>query len=620
MTMRSLFRLAGGFFVLGGAAAAFTAPARAQTAPSAPPDDALHLAGLVVSASRTPQDPKFVASSVTLLSLDDLAAAQVTDLRTALSEQPGVAVVNSGAIGGQSSVFLRGSDSYQTLFLVDGVRMNDRSALYANFLGGADLGGVDRVEVLRGPQSTLYGSSAMGGVIVIDTTHGSGPASGNVVATAGSFSTLGASAAAQGGMRTFGYSGAVSYLDTANDRPANKDRQWNFSTRLEDWVTPALLVGGTYRGQTGDYNEAGSLAYPSPGTVAADNYLTTVYAQAKAGDDITSRLTLAEHRRDYIYTSPGAYGYVSTLQNRRNILDWQNTWAAAKFLEVVGGLNLEHSRYLVDGVESSDDVSAGYLAFTTRPSSTVALTAGVRHDDFKSVGGATTWHSGVAWLPLAGTKLHATYGTGFTAPGSDDRYGVVEWGQLPSPGLKPEKSRGLDAGIDQTLLSGALTLSATYFENRFRGLFQWSYVSYVTYQGRIVNIDRASTSGGELAAAWKVGPFVQARLAYTYLDARDDATQARLIRRPRHSLDAEVRDRLTKVWQLGAGLHMVAGRLDSAGSMPDYATARLFMSYAVNDRLHLKARVENALNRDYEEVFGYPALPRAVYGGVEWRY
>ncbi|MCX6945460.1 MAG: TonB-dependent receptor plug domain-containing protein, partial [Opitutales bacterium] len=169
--MPSLSRLAGWSLVLG-AGAVLCAVTRAQTTPAAPVGDPLPLGQFVVSASRTPQDPKFVASSVTTLALADLAAAQVTDLRTALSAQAGVGVVSSGAVGGQTSVFLRGSNSYQTLFIVDGVRMNDRAALYSNFLGGADLAGLGRIEVLRGPQSTLYGSSAMGGVIVLDTARG----------------------------------------------------------------------------------------------------------------------------------------------------------------------------------------------------------------------------------------------------------------------------------------------------------------------------------------------------------------------------------------------------------------------------------------------------------------
>ena len=115
-------------------------------------------------------------------------------------------------------------------------------------------------------------------------------------------------------------------------------------------------------------------------------------------------------------------------------------------------------------------------------------------------------------------------------------------------------------------------------------------------------------------------PGLEARLAYTYVDAWDDATQARLIRRPRHTVDAELQEQLTEVWLAGLGLHALADRLDTAGPMPGYSTLRLFTSYAVTKRLNLKLRAENALNKVYQETYGYPALPRAVYGNAEWRF
>ena len=173
----TLSRLAG-WSLLASACAATPLATRAQ----APVEQ---LDAYVVSATRTPQDPKLSSSSITLLPLADLQTAQTVDLRTALAQTPGVAVVSSGATGGQSSVFLRGADSDQTLFVVDGVRMNDRSTAYLNFLSGADLLGLERGEVLRGPQSTLYGSSAMGGVILLETAHGGGQPAGVAEATAG---------------------------------------------------------------------------------------------------------------------------------------------------------------------------------------------------------------------------------------------------------------------------------------------------------------------------------------------------------------------------------------------------------------------------------------------------
>jgi vitamin B12 transporter len=195
--------------------------------------EAVRLDNYVVSASRTPQDLKYTPSSVSVLTPNELAASQIPDLRTALAAEPGVIIVDAGASGGQSSVMMRGANSYQTLFVVDGVRMNDRSTAYQKFLGQADLGGIDRIEVLRGPQSTLYGSSAMGGVITIDTTHGCGDTSGSLSALAGSFNTLGGAASVQGGTKTLGYSGFVAREVTDNDRANNTSKNWNYATRVE---------------------------------------------------------------------------------------------------------------------------------------------------------------------------------------------------------------------------------------------------------------------------------------------------------------------------------------------------------------------------------------------------
>jgi vitamin B12 transporter len=124
----------------------------------------------------------------------------------------------------------------------------------------------------------------------------------------------------------------------------------------------------------------------------------------------------------------------------------------------------------------------------------------------------------------------------------------------------------------------------------------------------------------EVAATGKFGAATRARLAYTYLEARNSVTQARLTRRPRHTTDAEVQFQATKVLLIGAGVHGVSDRRNGAAVMEDYTTARVFASYAVNDRLRLKLRAENALDEAYEEVFGYPALPRAVHGSIEWRF
>ena len=580
-------------------------------------DSSVPLERLVVSASRTPQDERYTPSSVSLVPLDDLQAQQVYSLADALAQQPGLIVTNTGGRGGQTSIFMRGGNAEHTLFIVDGVRMNDRAAEYMNFLGSADLGGIDRIEVLRGPQSTLYGSSAMGGIILIDTTRGCNAPTGSLTATAGSFSSYGVAASVSGGTRTLGYSGWLSRYETDNDRPGNAARSWSYSTRVEALLAPSFLLGATLRGQNAFYDEPGSLLYPSPGSVRSNNTLTTVYGEARAGSEFTSRLTLASHLRQYTWED--SYG-VSPQHNNRTILDWQNTWEAARNTEIVAGFNWENSKYTVDANADTDHITAGYVSATVRPVSQLNLTAGLRYDDYTSVGSATTGRAGAAWLPLPGTKVHATFGTGFNAPSTSDRYGVPGWGQVANPNLVPEKSRGWDLGVDQEFAQGKATVSVTYFQNRFRNLFQWQYVNYVTYEGMTVNLARARTEGVEVATAVRLAEHVTSRVSYTYLDGRDADTNARLTRRPRHTGDAEIESVVLKDWTIGAGVHLVAGRIDGTTVMPDYAAVRVFTSYALRSNFLLKLRVENALDKDYQEVRGYPALPLGVFAGAEWKF
>lgn len=616
------FRSAGRFLASALPAFVLAANASAQLAPA---NETVRLDTYIVSATRTLQDPQYTASAVTHLSLPEIELSQIDTLQDALALVPGVYIAQSGPSGSQTSIFLRGASSHQTLFFVDGVRMNDRSAQYFNFLGGADLVGLDRLEVLRGPQSTLYGSTALGGVVVMNTATGSGDRSGVVGGSYGSFDTKAAHVAEKGTLGALRYSGSIGYYQTDNDAPRNEYKQWSYSTRVEGELpsAPQVTVGGTYRGQQGDYQEVGSRTFATKADVEADNHLATAFAQWKSSDDaFSSRVTTGLHLRRYTYTDRGPYPYVSEMRNRREVIDWQNIWRSTDAVEFVAGANYERSRFTINGTPIKDRTTSGFLSGQWRPVSNLTFTGGVRYDDISTFDGATTWRGGVAWSPLNGTKLRATYGTGFVAPGVDDRFGVPSWGQLPNPNLQPEKSRGWDAGIDQRFANGAATLSATYFANRFRNLFEWQTVNFTTFEGMIVNRARASSNGAEFALAATFCESLHGRVAYTYLEASNDTDHKRLIRRPRHVLDSELRAQPVKDWVFGAGLRIVADRADgfAATRIEDYTAVRVFTSYTVSPDLTLKLRVENALDESYEEVLAYASLPRAVFGSIEWRY
>ncbi len=594
-------------------------------------DETVQLGRYVVSASRTAQDPRYTPSSVTLLDASDLAVGQITDLHTALAQQPGVIIVNNGPAGSRSSILMRGAQSHQTLLVVDGVRMNDKAADYGNYLGVADLSGIDRIEILRGPQSTLYGSSAMGGVVAFNTPRGSGAPHGSLSAEAGAFHTWQASASIAGGTRFIGYSASVNRLETENDAMNNEYKHWGYTTRLEYAPAENILLGGTFRGDNGEYQEivGGS-------NIDIDNYLGTLYAQARIGSAFTSRITGALHERHYVSAKNAAR---SEWYNKRKIADWQNTWQAMPELEVVAGLNYEETGYYKNDsgrLHYDDDAFAAYVSMTYRPLEQLAFTGGVRYDDFDSAGDATTGRIGATWLPTKTTKIKATYGTGFGAPALDDTYGTpatMFYAQIPNPDIKPEKSKGWDVGIEQDFLGKRLTAGVTYFENRFTDLLVWKDTVIPvppTYymEGYMDNIEKASTSGVEIAVVARPIETLQIRINYTYLNANNDTQGTRLARRPRHTTDGEIRWQAMRDLTVGLGAHGVADRIDSyvygtqiPVTIEDYTRVRVFASYTLRPaNLTFKVRLENALNEKHEEIKGYPALPFGAYAGIEWRF
>jgi len=303
---------------------------RAQTVPVVLLDE------MVVSAQRASHRIAQTPSAITLVPLEETRTAGEYALDKVLSKQPGTLVVSSGAVGSQTSVYMRGANSHQTLFFVNGVRMNDKGTAYFNFLGAANTTGVGRMEVLRGPQSTLYGSSAMGGVIAIDTTHGVVGTTGSLVAEYGSFNTFAASAEVAGGVQSLGYSLSVARDQTDNDRENNAFESWTYSGRFEGQITETVTIGATLRGLTSTYEEPGSTlaSFPSEGTAETDDHLLTAYGEWQASDGFKSRLIGGLHRRDYVWISEWGN---SPSQNDRRILAWLHTSSVSSALELVGG-------------------------------------------------------------------------------------------------------------------------------------------------------------------------------------------------------------------------------------------------------------------------------------------
>lgn len=616
-----------------GVLAPLSAQTGSQASGVAEPPTALQ--PFVTTATRTPADPQTVGSAVTAISADELAAAQLSSVADALALATGAPLFQSGAAGATTSLFLRGANSNQTLFLVDGIRLNDANTDYQAFLGGATVGAGDRLEVARGPQSTLYGAEAIGGVVSLTTARGQGMPRSQVGAEAGSYGTISGSAATQGahGADAWNFSAQAGHTDNA--RPDNRFDSRNAALRLDHAVSPAVDVGGTVRWYNGVLGSPGDRFTNDPNDHESEsNLLATAFVDAKPGTGWRVHAILGGQDRRYIadtpapnppYDSPSATNIVT---NRRGVLDVQTTYTGFERNRITAGATGETDQTRSTGfgkIDQHEQTLAVFAQDEFSPADDVYLTAGLRNDHFDTFGNATTGRATAAWLLIPRTvKLRASYGTGFRAPSFLDLYGRDAY-YIGNPRLTPEHERGVDAGIDYYLPGARGSLSATWFQSDFRNLIEYDFSAFPSTE---VNVGRARTQGVELAARADLPGAVAATVSYTYLDAKSlDATgRQRLLRRPLNEVSADLHRAFGGGITAGVGVQYVGRRADvdaqTYATVTDggYSILRLYAAWQVTARLTLKARVENALDRKYEPVNGYPALGAAAYGGVEWTF
>lgn len=607
-------------FILTGFVPAITAPA--QTA------DMEQLPAYVFSATRTPAALTATGSYVDTITAEDLARMQLTSLQSALGGIPGAPSFSSGARGAITSLFLRGSNSNQTLFLADGIRLSDPNTDYQLFLGGACVTGCDSLEVAHGPQSTLYGGEAMGGVISLNAQRGQGPAKNLVSVEAGSFGTVQGALSSQGGDDKTAYNFSAAGGTTQNDRPNNDFDSATYVLRLDHKLSDKVALGGTYRGFIGKYGSPGDRFANDPDNIEKEsNQLATVFANFTPVATFSSRVVIGGQDRRFESISPGPFGTSTTLvKNRRAVLDWQNTVQFGDQHKVTAGLTAEENHTINTGfghIDERQQLLAFFAQDEWTPVDHVYLTAGLRSDDFDTFGRATTGRVTAAWLSKESRwKIRGSYGTAFRAPSFLDLYGQESY-YVGNPNLNPEKAKGWDAGVDYFLSGNRGILSATWFDTRFRNLIVFDFG---VFPGTTANVESARTRGLELAGKFTLPGAIEIRAAYTYLEAENLSQGIRLLRRPRNSGSVDAWHGLGNAFSLGAGVSVVADRQDVDAQTfatvegEDYTVVRIYGAWKATSRVTVKARIENLLNEKYEQVNGYPQPGFGMFGGVEVKF
>lgn len=609
------------------AAVALPAPVLAEEA--AQPDDIVVLAsGFEQPAGQTGQ----AISVINRQRLDELQSATVAD---ALRTLPSLGVAQRGQVGGQTSVFVRGGNSSQTLVLVDGVRVNDPSSPNAAFdFGGLTAGNIARIEVLRGPNSIIWGSQAIGGVVNIETAK---PVSGFVVSGGAEY---GAWNTARGQANIAGSAGPVRYslggslyrTDGFSMFPGGTERDGSrigaLNGRVRIDLAPNLELD--LRGNYGDsrIDTDSSFSGGANSQPVARNRQWLAYAGLNldlADGRFRSRLayTRSDVRRRGTDPVTGVYNiYDATGVTDR--FEYRGAYDLSDRAQLVAGIEHERIRastayetYAPD--HARNQLTGGYLQLSLQPFSGLTVTGGVRHDEYSDYGGHTALGGNLAYTPNGGaTVLRATYAECFRAP-------TLSEGQPPygNPALKPETASNFDIGIEQALLDGRASLIATWFRRRSTNL-----ITYSGGSGQSENIGRADAEGLELGLVLRPTQRLHVEGGYALVNAysRSGATAGeRLPLRPQHTVTFTVDWQTPLGLKLGSTLRLVGDSLstDDFGStvpVDGHATVDLRASLPLTGVVEITARVENLTDADYQTVAGYNTPGRAGYVGARVRF
>jgi vitamin B12 transporter len=600
---------------------------------------------IIVTASRGETPLSRVGQSVTIITADEIKTRQSTAVVDLLRTVPGVTFTRNGGLGTTTSVNIRGADSDQTVALIDGVKLNDPSSPGSGFnFGNLLTGNIGRIEVVRGSQSVLWGSQAIGGVVNIITREptedltfnanaeygwrNTGQIVGNV---SGKFGPVSASAGA-GYLRSDSFSTFnESRGATERDGYRNYGANGKFNIALSDAVS--LDLRGWYSN-----GKTGIDGFPAPLFAFSD---TNETAQTK---DIVGYAGLNAALFDGRFRNRFAYTYTNTL---RENLDLSGTTPVQTFdakgtnerLEYQGSFDIASGYHATFGAETEKSsfrtVSFGGLAsiadarldsfygqVSATPVTGLTLTAGVRYDDSKTFGGKTVFAANGVYSPNAGaTAIRASYGEGFKVPSLFQLFS-----NFGNTRLSPESSKGWDAGVTQKLLDGAIEVGATWF-----GRSTSNQIVFVSCplprtgictsrpSGTFDNVARTRAQGLEFGLKLKPVDALTVQANYSWIDAENRANGLKLARRPSQSVNASI----DYIWafglETGATVTHVGDSFDNASNtrrLDGYVLVDVRASYPLTGAVSLYGRVENLFDEQYETVFRNGTPRRAAYAGV----
>jgi vitamin B12 transporter len=612
------------------AKAANAEPAATTSSTTTPPNVTGIQPIIVTAATRTAQPVDTTATSTTVITHDQIGDQQYARVDDALASVPGLAVVTSGAPGQVTSVFTRGTNSDQTLLTIDGRR---QAPDFSNFYDFTNLtfDNIEQVEVVRTPASSLQGGNAIGGVINLVTQSGKGVApEGSVAFEGGSFQTYRGIADSRGQIDDFDYSVGFSRQDSTFPRPDDAYHDNTYRGNFGYQIEPNIYVdlqSSYVAWRTGDPSEE---TFPdSTASLFRETWNLSPRLTANVTDFWTTTVYYNRTQQRQVADDPEEFSHDRS-QVDYDAADWQNDLQIAHNWKITAGIQYDNDHaWDYDNIANRRDIAAnissigGYVQSQWQPVTGLNVISSGRYDDYSNFNGAFSWRQGVAYTtPVTATVLHASVSQAYVTPTIDDLYSPGFFGfGVGNPNLKPETDLGWEIGADQPFLDNRLTASATYFHNDLRNLIEDAGSSFDP-----VNIGHATTEGVELGLTAKPIDPLTLNLNYTYLDARDDVTDMRLLRRPHDSFNFTASWKPIAPLTIGLGGSWVAARVDADEetglpvNAPDYFVMRGSVTYQVNPNVSVWVRGENITNVSYQPALGFPALGAGGYGGVKFTF
>lgn len=616
----------------------------------------------VVTATRSPLAISQAGSAISVITSEEIEKESPKSPVDVLRRVPGVTITETGGPGSTTTVRLRGADSGQTLVLIDGIRVNDPAANSGEFdfsnLAAVD---IERIEVLRGPQSAIYGSDAMGGVINIITRKGRGEPRVRLSMEGGSYGTKAGRAAVSGSTGPVSYAFSTTGFDSAGfsrygyrigriedtlSSPLENDsaRRLGAAGRVAVAISPDVEfeVGGyasDNRAQIDndpDYDALPDGPSRTQGRLFEGHSRLTVNTfdgLLKNSFLVSGSRTDTDLRLIGSYALPDLTGSEYGYQGNRLSAEYQGDLKLGTYGLLTFGAKAEQERLISTSrsllpleTPESEDVNATqitrslYALHQFSPLENLHLSLGGRIDAVEDSDTFGTWRATAAYeFPSSGTKLRASVGTGAKAPTLYQKFDPFSG----TANLESERSIGFDVGIDQSLADDRVLLSATLFANRFRNLIAYGMADSCRPEqmwGCFINVNRARTSGVELSADAEIIPsWLRMKASYTYLEAFDEDTDLRLARRPQHQGRIGLTITPLPGLLIEPSVVLVGSRFSSPGERYDlapYARFDVYADYRINDTFSIYARAENLTDADYQEVYNYGTAGRSFYAGL----